>query len=242
MRTAVFSDVHANLEALDAVLADIQAARVDAVYCLGDVIGYGADPGPCLRRVQAACSVILLGNHEAALLDESWLRRMNPAAAQALRWTARQISAQDLTEIGSWPVVRASADARLVHGTPNDPAAFHYLQGRFDLENAFRAFPEPLCFCGHTHVPLLAEESGPGLIRVQPGSAIEFENEKRYLINVGSVGQPRDGRPQARWVLVEDKPARAEIRSVEYDVAAAQAKIRRAGLPEVLAARLSEGC
>jgi diadenosine tetraphosphatase ApaH/serine/threonine PP2A family protein phosphatase len=241
MKVAVFSDVHANLEALEAVLADIRAAHVDEIYCLGDVIGYGADPGPCVRRVRETCRVILRGNHETALLDESWLPRMNPAAAQALRWTARQLDARDVAEIGQWPLVRAGADARLVHGTPNEPAEFHYLQGRFSLEEAFRAFPEPLCFCGHTHIPLIAEEIVPERVRIRSGPKIEFEDQPRYVINVGSVGQPRDGRKQARWVLVEDRPAGVEFRAVEYDIAGAQAKIHKAGLPEILASRLSRG-
>lgn len=241
MRTAVFSDIHGNLEALEAVLADIRAAQADELFCLGDVIGYGADPEECLHRVQAVCRMILRGNHEAALLEERWLEEMNFAAARAIRWTAARLSARDMAAIGTWPLVRVGADARWVHGSPHEPGEFHYLEGIFGLRDAFWAFPEKICFCGHTHVPLAAAECAPGIVRVLKEREITLEPGKRYVINVGSVGQPRDGNPRARWVLAEDKPARICFREVEYDIAAAQAKILKAGLPEILATRLRQG-
>jgi diadenosine tetraphosphatase ApaH/serine/threonine PP2A family protein phosphatase len=242
MRIAVLSDIHANLEALDAVLADVRDQGAEEIYCLGDVIGYGADPVACLERVRAACRIRLRGNHEAALLDPAWLARMNPEAAAALRWTAGRLSAADREEIAAWPLVRVGADARLVHGSPFEPAEFHYLRGRLDLESAFRAFGERLCLCGHSHVPLAAEEVVPGVHRLLPATGgMDLEEDKRYLVNVGSVGQPRGGTPQASWALITDQPPRVDLRLVDYPYAEAQAKIRAAGLPESLAARLADG-
>lgn len=242
MRIAVLSDIHANLEALDAVLADVRAQGAEECYCLGDVIGYGADPQACLHRILETCRVVLRGNHEAALLDPAWLDRMNDDAATALRWTADRLDLSDREAIARWPLVRAAADARLVHGSPCRPSEFQYLSGRWSLEEAFRSFPEPLCLCGHTHAPLAAEEIAPNVLRrVSLGKGIVLEAGGRYLVNVGSVGQPRDGSPLASWALITDQPPRVDLRRVTYPVAVAQEKIRRAGLPGALAERLAQG-
>lgn len=242
MRIAVLSDIHGNLEALEAVLADVRAQGADEIYCLGDVIGYGADPQACLHRVLETCRIMLRGNHEAALLDPAWLERMNEDAAAALRWTADRLDAADREVIASWPLVRAAADARLVHGSPWRPAEFQYLSGRWSLEEAFRAFPEHLCLCGHTHVPLAAEEIVPEVLRtLSVTQGIDLQEGGRWLVNVGSVGQPRDGSSLASWVLITDRPPHVDLRRVAYPVAKAQEKIRRAGLPGVLAERLSGG-
>jgi len=233
-------DIHGNLEALEAVLADIRAVGVDDIYCLGDVVGYGADPRVCLQRVAETCGIRVRGNHEAALLGDAWIDRMNPAASAAIHWTAAQLTAEDLNEISTWPLVRVGADARLVHGSPDRPAQYDYVTGRFSIEDAFRAFPEFMCFCGHTHIPLVAVETAPGRMQVLQARKLMLERDKRYLINVGSVGQPRDGNARARWVLMADTP-QITFREVAYDVGRAQEKIRKAGLPEILAYRLSRG-
>jgi predicted phosphodiesterase len=241
MRIAVISDIHGNLAALQAVLEDIQNTGVDAVYCLGDVVGYGAEPRACLDLVRAHCALCVRGNHEEALLQETWRLEMNSPAAQALTWTRAQLSEADFQEIAAWPLVRVGADARLVHASPDDPLRFRYLVSRLDCEIAFETFAEKLCFFGHTHIPLAIEEVVPGVVRTLSGPVIELDIQHRYLINVGSVGQPRDGNAQSRWVLVEDQPPRLVYKFVSYNIALTQTKIRQAGLPEILASRLILG-
>jgi predicted phosphodiesterase len=241
MRIAVISDIHGNREALEAVLADIRAAGADAVYCLGDVVGYGAEPKACLDLVRSVCRLLVRGNHEEALLREDWRREMNSPAAQALAWTRGQLSDHDLKDLAAWPLVRAGEDARLVHASPDQPLKFNYLVSRLDCEAAFGAFSEKICFFGHTHVPQVAEEIMPGTLRILPPGEIALDPRHRYLVNVGSVGQPRDGNPHARWVLVEDQPPRLLYQAVSYNIPQTQAKIRQAGLPDILATRLSLG-
>ncbi len=241
MNVAVISDIHANLEALQAVLADIRALGLQTIYCLGDVAGYGADPEACLDLVRGACQICLRGNHDQALTDDAELARMNEAAAAALRLHRDLLSPATRSELAAWPLAQSGGDARLVHGSPDVPAEFHYVLSRLDVENAFHAFPEHLGFCGHTHHPLVAEEIVTGAFRTLPPGRVDLDPACRYLINVGSVGQPRDGRPEARYVVVGDQPPSLEYRFVPYDVATAQRKIRQAGLPEVLAARLAFG-
>ncbi len=241
MRIAVISDIHGNIDALDAVLEDIQRYGVEDIFCLGDVVGYGASPKACLDRVQKHCRVLLRGNHEEALVHELYLQEMSSPAAQALHWTRQQLSENELQVLAAWPLVKVGADARLVHASPMDPIKFNYALDRFSYEMAFAKFPESLCLFGHTHIQAAAEEIVPGTLRWIKGTSFDLDPKCRYLVNVGSVGQPRDGNPQSRWVLVEDAPARITFHSVAYDVSAAQEKIHQAGLPDILATRLSEG-
>ncbi len=241
MRVAVISDVHGNLEALEAVLADIRRTGVDEIYCLGDVVGYGADPVGCLERLQRTCGLILRGNHEEAILDPAQIQHMNASAAEALRWTRRQLAPAHVAEIRSWPLVRVGSEARLVHASPDEPLRFNYILNRLDLENAFRAFAEKICFCGHTHTPLVAEEVVSGVIRLTQERDFSPDPACRLLVNVGSVGQPRDGDPRSRWVLVSDQPDRITFKTTAYDVELAHSKILKAGLPVCLADRLKNG-
>lgn len=240
MRAAVISDIHGNWEALEAVWADIQAVQADVVYCLGDIVGYGADPRLCWQWVTQHCLHSVRGNHDEAL-SGNLAAGMNAYAAAAIRWTTEQFTAAEILALSSYPLVYSGADARLVHGSPQEPKAFHYTRSRLDIESAFQAFPEPLCLIGHTHIPMVAEEIVPGTMRMLAPLTIPIDPEHRYLVNVGSVGQPRDGNPCARWVLIDSERARLTFRMVDYDISKAQQKIKNAGLPEILADRLGQG-
>lgn len=245
MRVAVLADIHANWEALTAVEEDLRQQEPEAVYCLGDVVGYGADPQACWEWVQARCQVSLRGNHEEAVIHPEREEEMNQAAAAAIRWTRGQLNSQALAAISAWPLVETGADARLVHGSPLEPLAFHYISSRWDAENAFQNFAEHVCFFGHTHRCEVVEEIVPGALRVHPvlegQGSLTLEADKRYLVNVGSVGQPRDRDPRAKWLLVSGDPPVLEFRAVDYNVALAQKKILAAGLPKILAERLAFG-
>jgi diadenosine tetraphosphatase ApaH/serine/threonine PP2A family protein phosphatase len=246
MRVALISDIHANWEALSAVADDIRNQQAESVACLGDVIGYGADPSGCLIWAREHCRQVMRGNHEAALLDVREQEPMNPVAKEAIVWTAAHIRKEDLPWVCTWPLTALEGSGRLVHGSPDHPELFNYLTSRYHFINSFSAFSESVCFYGHTHHPLAAEwdPAGKGLKLLPPGP-LAFKPGCRYLVNVGSVGQPRDGDPRACWVLWDDgsgqETMHLEFRRVGYDLQKAQKKILEAGLPEILADRLSYG-
>lgn len=252
MKIAIFSDVHGNLEALEAVLEDIQPFLVEAIHCLGDVVGYGADPVACLRHIQDNCSSIIQGNHENALWHMPERRHMNSMALEAITWTCKQLTPELIEMIKTWPLIKKEAEFCLVHGSPDQPLFFYYLVHRTQMERALRAFSEKICFFGHTHTPKIIEALAIDSIRVMKPEtehkALETEQiiftldgNKRYLVNVGSVGQPRDNDPRARWVMFCDDPWEVMFRYVPYNIKGVQKKIHQAKLPDVLAERLQYG-
>lgn len=246
MRFALISDIHANWEALSAVADDIRQHQAEEVVCLGDVVGYGADPVGCLTWVAEHCRGIVRGNHEAALLDEHEREQMNPVAAEAIVWTASQVRDKHMEMVNAWPWTILWQDHRLIHSSPEHPERFYYLIHRRDFLNSFRAFSEKMAFYGHTHLPLVAEWNPVSqALAFMPPTELDTKPGRRYLVNVGSVGQPRDGDPRACWVLAEGEPGRESVhltfRRVDYDCRKAGIKIVEAGLPEILAARLGYG-
>lgn len=240
MRYAILSDIHGNLEALEAVLADA-ASAADGVLCLGDVVGYGADPVACLETVAARAQAITAGNHEhgvAGLLDLGWF---NPYARAAAEWTHDRLGDDRRHYVAALPLVVEVDDATLVHASPRNPEEWDYLVSAEDGYAAFPAFATRLCFVGHSHQPgvwslgSVGPEHAPGAVdvRMEPG--------RRYIVNVGSVGQPRDRDPRAAYALWDVERSRVTIRRVPYDVARAQRKIVEAGLPRFLSDRLGVG-
>jgi diadenosine tetraphosphatase ApaH/serine/threonine PP2A family protein phosphatase len=237
---AVISDIHGNLEALDAVLADAKRESVAGIVCLGDVVGYGADPNGCMDRVCAETKAAVLGNHDAAACDLRLSDNFNEVARAAIRWTREQLTKENLEKLRSLPYDFVEDETRYVHASPNDPPAWHYILTEQEAWDAFGACPEPVCFVGHSHVPLRVLLRRGRLV-VADGEVVEIRGEDRALVNVGSVGQPRDGDWRASYALWDPRARRMVARRVEYDVAAAKRKIVKAGLPEVLAKRLGLG-
>lgn len=240
MRYAVLSDIHGNLEALQAVLAD-GATRADAVVCLGDVVGYGADPEACIDVIAGRAITIVAGNHEhavAGLLDLDWL---NEYARAAVEWTRERLDDDQVSYLATLPLVGEVGDATLVHASPARPDEWDYLVSAQDGFAAFRAFTTRLCFVGHSHRPAAWSlgSSGPEFV---PGAVeLGLEPGRRYLVNVGSVGQPRDHDPRAAYALWDAERGRLAIRRVAYDVDTARRKILAGGLPRLLADRLPRG-
>jgi diadenosine tetraphosphatase ApaH/serine/threonine PP2A family protein phosphatase len=237
---AVISDIHGNLEALDAVLADARREAVDAVISLGDVVGYGADPNECIDRVMAETKVTVLGNHDAAACDLREAENFNDVARAAIRWTQEQLTPENRKILARVPLEFVENGARFVHASPADPHAWHYILTEQEAWDAFEACPEPICFVGHSHVPLRVLLRD-GRLEVHQGDVLMVREEMRALINVGSVGQPRDGDWRASYAIFDPAAQRVILRRVEYDLAKASAKILAAGLPEVLARRLAQG-
>lgn len=249
MRYGILSDIHSNLEAFTAVLSDLAANRVDRTLCLGDVIGYGADPDACLSALQASQAVCVAGNHEWACigkLDDRWF---NDAARQAVEWTRDRLGFMELDWLRRLPLVATDGPCTLVHGTLKHPERFEYLVDLAQAVDAARMCDTRYCLLGHTHVPAVIEydcrqgRMGRVLDTAQDLAEVSLSEEPavRYVINPGSVGQPRDGDPRASYAILDPEAHRVTVHRVSYDIRAAQEKIRRAGLPEFLADRLAVG-
>lgn len=240
MRYAVLSDIHGNLEALRAVLDDA-AARADAVLCLGDVVGYGADPGPCLELLAGRAQAITAGNHEHGVVGRLDLGWFNRYARAAVEWTRARLDPEHLDYLGNLPLRLEVDDATLVHASPAQPEEWDYLVSAEDGLAAFPAFATRLCFVGHSHVPAVWSLGSTGPEYAQGPSAIDVKRGRRYIVNVGSVGQPRDRDPRAAYALWDLDRGRVSIRRVTYDHAATREKIIGAGLPRFLGDRLAAG-
>lgn len=239
MRTAIFGDIHANLEALEAVLEDAEGQGVTDYVCLGDVVGYNADPVACLNKVREMGCPTVKGNHDQDASEDHSLDSMNPVAASALQWTREQLDDDQRLWLKNLRMVRQVSDYTIVHSTLDQPVHWNYVTNRFDAMSNFSYQFTQICFHGHTHVPRVYIKSDK--VREVPAESIEIEANSKYFINVGSVGQPRDGDPRACYAILDHDHKLVVFRRVEYDISTTQKKIREAELPEMLAERLAEG-
>ena len=242
MRILVLSDVHANLVALEAVLGD--AGRVDDVWSIGDVVGYGPRPRECVEMVRILTpNVSVIGNHDWACIGRLSLEDFNPVARFASYWTTTQLAAEHLQYLESLPNRVMDRDWTVVHGSPRHPIWEYIYNARVAALN-FPAFDTRLCLVGHTHVPLLIRED-EALANASPhhpgDDTVVDLSSGRFIINPGSVGQPRDGDPRAAYAIFEPDAPRLTFRRVAYDVALTQAQMREEGLPESLVARIAVG-
>jgi diadenosine tetraphosphatase ApaH/serine/threonine PP2A family protein phosphatase len=240
MRVAVLSDIHGNLHALEAVL---EAASVDEVWCLGDVVGYGARPNECCELVRERASVCLAGNHDLVVVGALPLDEFSHDAADAAAWAHDRLTEENRAYLAALPSLAERDGVLLVHGSPRDPVWEYVLSNDVALA-ALAATEAPLVLVGHSHVALeLCLADGRLAGGLAPAGAEVDLAAGRWLLNPGSVGQPRDGDPRAAWLELELEleVGRAVFARTDYDVAATQAEIREAGLPELLAARLESG-
>ena len=240
MRYAILGDIHSNLEALEAVLAALETERIDHYVCVGDVVGYGADPKPCLDRIRSLCDVIVAGNHDWAVAGVLSLEFFNEYAKDAIHWTRDQLDEDDIAWLRDLPL-QADVDRRtlLVHSTVHDPAAFDYLLTSYDAHLSMRVLKKPLCFVGHSHIPITFMERGG--LGFTFADTIDLTRVEKVIVNPGSVGQPRDENPDASFAIYDTVKRRVTLHRVGYDIASASEKILAAGLPEPLAARLHVG-
>lgn len=249
---AVLSDIHSNRQALEAVLADAAHAGADAVWCLGDTVGYGADPDAALARLaEAAPARWLAGNHDLGATGRIALTDFAAHARVALEWTMGHADPDCLAHLAT---LSPALDARLAtpagertvalaHGSPRDPVWEYVLSGA-EAGAAIDDGGADLTFVGHSHVALAAGPDASGTVRLtpaRPGDTLDLAATGRRVVNPGSVGQPRDGDPRAAYAMVDERAGRLEFRRVAYDVEAAQRAIRDAGLPDMLADRLEVG-
>ena len=240
MKVAVISDVHSNLEALEAVLADTRAQGVAQHWCLGDIVGYGADPDAVVELVRGLGGPTVAGNHDWAACGLVSTRQFNRQAAFAAHWTSKTMRPENLDWLKTLPLVERVGGALLVHATPSEPAAWHYCMQVEDALDEMESFPETLCLIGHSHVPG-AFERHDDEVRYTRAEEMVLREGRQYLVNVGSVGQPRDGDKRAAYLLFDTEERRLRHVRVAYDIASAQKKILDAGLPPWLASRLGDG-
>lgn len=239
MRYALLADIHANLEALEVVLADAKAQRCTHYACLGDVVGYNANPKECLDIIRGMGMPCVKGNHDEYCSTEDALDGFNPQAAEAVLWTREQLTADDRQWLRDLKYFRLVATFSIVHATLDGPQRWGYVFDKLLAAASFTYQNTSVCFFGHTHVPV-------AFIRdtvVRGGSYSKFKVEpgRKYFINVGSVGQPRDSVPKASYAVYDLDDGTIELRRLDFDIAKTQAKIRAAGLPERLAERLALG-
>lgn len=245
MKLAVLTDIHGNREAFAAVLADVAGHGVDRLVLLGDIVGYGGDPEWCCdiaADLVAGGATCVRGNHDNAAVGGT--EAMSTLARTAIEWTKGRLDDRQRDFLSSLPLAHEEGQILCVHASANDPGAWSYITSDTRAAPSFRASTSRLILCGHVHVPLLTSCDIAGTVREQafrPGLPIPLLSSRRWLAVVGSVGQPRDGVPQAAWALVDTDAAEITFRRTPYDVAGAASRIRAAGLPDILAIRLLKG-
>ena len=239
MRYAVIADIHANLDALQVVLEDIKQQKCTHVVCLGDVVGYGADPKACLDIIRGMNIPVVKGNHDEYIGVDENPDGFNDAAAEAVTWSRNQLTLEDRQWLRELKYFRLVANFSIVHATLDAPQRWGYVFEKLEAAASFTYQNTQVCFFGHTHVPVaFIRDTG---VRGGTYSKFRVEPGKKYFVNVGSVGQPRDRNPKAAYVIYDLPQQTIELRRLDYDIAAQQRKIRAAGLPERLAERLATG-
>ncbi len=243
MRCAIIADIHANLEAFTAVLGEIEhQGGVDEIWCLGDIVGYGPNPSKCIEVLQRYNHVCVVGNHDLAAIGAVGTGYFNVHAAAAIRWTAQQLTRDDIKYLSALPVTMVKGDFTLVHGSPMDPIYEYIISSGIAIRN-FANFKSAYCLVGHSHQPVSFREEKSGEctpVSVSAGVGMIL-SDRRMIINPGSVGQPRDGDPDAAYVIYDSDGSIIRLFRVPYDIETTQDKIMKAGLPVHLATRLKEG-
>jgi predicted phosphodiesterase len=245
MRYGIVSDIHSNLDALNAVLKELDGLDMAQLVCLGDIVGYGPDPNECCELLRARNCLAIAGNHDEAVAKEDVVERFNSLAAQAIAWTREKLTPENRRYLLTLPLERHFDTFDIVHGAPH--AHFEYITDATDACNAFEHVQRQVTFIGHTHVAEVffqeSVQTPPQTYhqRLANGGRIEVAPQFRYIVNPGSVGQPRDRNPQASFGLFDDDRKVIEIHRVGYDVSNVRKKMERADLPVELAERLSMG-
>ncbi len=240
MRYAILSDIHSNLEALQAVLEACQKERVEAFLCTGDIVGYGADPTECIDLIRQFKIQCVAGNHDWAVAGKFDLDYFHGVAKEAILWTREHINFDYLPFLDELKLIFKNSDLILAHGTLDAPSLFDYLKDIGHAVDTFEVMDRPVCFVGHTHVPSVFIQQKDKIFCLQK-SSLKLEPNTKYIVNAGSVGQPRDGNPLSSFCLYDSDQETIEIRRVAYDIKKAQDKIIQAGLPSMLGYRLEFG-
>ncbi len=241
MKIAFISDIHSNIEALESVLRRLDEIKPDRIICLGDVIGYGPNPNECMNIIRESVDLCLAGNHEYGVLGRTPLKYFNENARIGCEWTRGVLSDENFDYMKELPVSVSYNNMLLVHSTPINPEKWDYILTQDDASFQFRGFTESLCFVGHSHIPACFFKESDKEENFGETEEVHLKDGKRYIINFGSVGQPRDYDPRASFGVIDTEKRRVEIVKVAYDIEKVQKKIIESGLPPFLAERLAIG-
>lgn len=241
MKRAFLSDVHGNLPALEATLADLDRQGAEYIAFLGDAVGYGPEPNECVALLQKSCAVCLMGNHDYAALGSLSIDEFNGYAREAMMFTRQALTDVTLATLTGYRQVHVDPPYHLVHSSPDEPLAWKYIVDLRDAIPQFKHFSEPFCLLGHSHRPLMVVGRPSGSFSSAEGSRLNLSPDHRYLFNVGSVGQPRDGNPDACYLLVDEEASSCEMRRVSYPVNQVQAAMEELNMPAFLIERLAAG-
>ena len=239
MKYAIIADIHANLEAFQVVLQDIEKQKCTHVACLGDVVGYNANPKECLDTVRAMNIPCVKGNHDEFCSSDTPMEGFSPHAAEAGNWTREQLTEDDRKWLRELKFLRLVSNFTIVHATLDAPQRWGYVFDKLAAAASFTYQNTSVCFFGHTHVPVAFIRDS--VVRGGTYSKFKVEPGRKYFVNVGAVGQPRDGNPKAAYVIFDMDEGSIELRRLDYDIPTTQKKILDAGLPPRLAERLAMG-
>jgi predicted phosphodiesterase len=241
MRIGFFSDVHANYEALAACLQDFEKEGLNKLFFIGDAVGYGADPNLVVEKISEICEILLLGNHDAAAIGELSPEYFNEYARAAFYYTHKTLNPQNYKTLKQFQINAGWDNFTMVHALPKDPESWGYITSLREAEENFRYFDTQVCLIGHSHRPFVAEKEDNQKAVLRNTESVVLDPNCRYIINVGSVGQPRDGNPNACYVIYNTDNSEIIFRRVKYDIDKAQDKMRNARIPGYLIDRLSVG-
>jgi len=239
---AVFSDIHSNLEAFQAILEDMRKAHFSYMICLGDIVGYAANPKECTDLVRSVDTEVLRGNHDFAVIDNPTMLEMSGPAVRGINYARQHLSTGQCDFLASLPMTSSAKNCQFVHSSLDHPESWTYLMREPEIREHFKIQTQPVAFCGHTHIPAVIWLNAAGEVKLLGRKGrIELPAEGKILINAGSVGQPRDRCPDACYVVYDSAKRSAEFRRVRYDVESARRKIVQAELPTITGQRLAIG-
>jgi len=241
MRFIIFSDVHSNLEAKQSFCLALKSIPHDKKVCLGDIVGYNADPNPVVDWIREEIDLVLAGNHDRYALSQKDSSNLNSAAYQSCSWTRVNLTKINRNFLDTLPIEKEEWGIYWVHSSPFEPKKWHYVSTKISAEQNFDYFEQDICFLGHSHLPCIFEKNKKNKVFSHDISKMELDPESRYIINVGSLGQPRDGNPDPVFVLYDSTSHIVEFHRFSYDIPSTQQKIIFCGLPSSLADRLSYG-
>ena len=241
MRYGFFSDVHANLEALQACVIDFKTEKIDKLFFLGDAVGYGPNPDECVKLIDDISVANLMGNHDYAALGLMETDYFNQYAAESVGWTKTSLSEKAIEIMSDFGLTYEIDDILLVHSSPRDPENWHYILDMEDAEENFNFFKQKICLVGHTHRPYIVSKKDSEPAELAKETEEVILKDRRYLINIGSLGQPRDGDPRCCYLIYDTKTQKVSFKRVAYNVKNTQKVMAQVGLPEYLIDRLAVG-
>jgi len=241
MRCGFFSDVHSNVEALKVVVEDLEKEKVDQILFLGDAVGYGPDPNECTTIINEVADVKLMGNHDYAALGLIETNLFNTYAQKSMEWTKSVLTEESLKSLSSYNMDHRFDQSYSVHSTPKEPQEWNYILNLDDAEENFGFFNKQICLIGHSHTPVIIKKFDDRHCFLHEESWTKIEKGFKYIINIGSVGQPRDGSNQACYLIYDTKEKVAILKRLPYDFKKTQAKMKKKGLPQYLIDRLEIG-